>query len=39
MFYASDATGEFSRYRWSVNSGSARTYAVSDRPISAARVV
>jgi len=38
MFYASDATGEFSRYRWSVNTGAARTYPVSDRPISAARV-
>lgn len=39
MFYASDTTGEFSRYRWSVNSSSAKTYAVADRPISAARVV
>ncbi|MCC8244017.1 hypothetical protein [Saccharothrix luteola] len=39
MFYASDATGEFSRYRWSVNTSSARTFPVSDRPVSAARVV
>ncbi|MCY0943369.1 LamG domain-containing protein [Streptomyces antarcticus] len=39
MFYASNATGEFSAYRWSVNSGSDKTYATSARPISAARVV
>jgi hypothetical protein len=39
MFYASDATGEFCRYRWSVNTGAAKTYPVSDRPISAARVI
>ncbi|MER6122689.1 LamG domain-containing protein [Streptomyces sp. NPDC001795] len=39
MFYAADDTGEFSRYRWSVNSGSAKTYTVTDRPIAAARVV
>jgi len=38
MFYASDSTGEFSRYRWSVNSGSEFTYPISARPISAARV-
>lgn len=39
MFYASNATGEFSAYRWSVNSGSDKTYTTSVRPISAARVV
>ncbi|WP_449486751.1 hypothetical protein [Streptomyces avidinii] len=39
MFYASNATGEFSAYRWSVNSGPDRTYTTSVRPISAARVV
>ncbi|MFF5186275.1 LamG domain-containing protein [Streptomyces sp. NPDC000345] len=40
MFYASDATGEFSRYRWSVNSSkSTNTWSVSDRPVSAARIV
>ena len=39
MFYAADATGEFSRYRWSVNTSSAKTYTVAQRPISAARVV
>ncbi|MFC3572756.1 LamG domain-containing protein [Streptomyces yaanensis] len=39
MFYASDSTGEFSRYRWSVNTGSAKTYTVADRPIAAARIV
>ncbi|KAB1145717.1 LamG domain-containing protein [Streptomyces luteolifulvus] len=39
MFYAADATGEFSRYRWSVNTGAAKTYTVAQRPISAARVV
>src|SRR6266536_1257255 len=39
MCYASDATGEFSRYRWSVNTGSAGTHTVSERPVSAARVV
>jgi hypothetical protein len=39
MFYASDATGEFSRYRWSVNTGSTGTHRVADRPIAAARVV
>ncbi|MEU4241530.1 LamG domain-containing protein [Actinoplanes sp. NPDC026619] len=39
MFYASTATGLFSRYRWSVNSGSAYTHTVATRPIAAARVV
>ncbi|MFI7497122.1 LamG domain-containing protein [Streptomyces sp. NPDC049687] len=40
MFYASDATGEFSRYRWSVNSAkSTNTWPVSERPIAAARIV
>jgi hypothetical protein len=39
MFYASDATGGFSRYRWSVNTSSAGTFAVAQRPVSAARVV
>ncbi|WP_241741087.1 hypothetical protein [Streptomyces sp. L2] len=41
MFYASDATGEFSRYRWSVNTSktTAQTLTVADRPIAAARVV
>ncbi|MBN0045988.1 LamG domain-containing protein [Streptomyces actuosus] len=41
MFYASDATGEFSRYRWSVNTGrtTAEKLTVADRPIAAARVV
>ncbi|MFE2886701.1 LamG domain-containing protein [Streptomyces sp. NPDC059272] len=39
MFYASDATGEFSRYRWSVNSSkSTGTYDVTARPVAAARV-
>jgi hypothetical protein len=39
MFYASAATGAFTRYRWSVNSSSAHTYTVAERPIAAARVV
>ncbi|MEV6597648.1 LamG domain-containing protein [Actinoplanes sp. NPDC051346] len=39
MFYASDSTGEFSRYRWSVNTSEARTYPISKRPISAARLL
>ncbi|SDY85094.1 hypothetical protein SAMN05421504_107177 [Amycolatopsis xylanica] len=38
MFYASNATGRFTRYRWSVNSSSTRTYTVAQRPIVAARV-
>ncbi|HEX6346775.1 hypothetical protein [Umezawaea sp.] len=36
MFYASDATGGFSRYRWSVNSSASRT--TLERPIVAVRV-
>ncbi|MFB9737286.1 hypothetical protein ACFQE4_12035 [Streptomyces thermocoprophilus] len=41
MFYASDATGEFSRYRWSVNTSksTAEGLTVASRPIAAARVV
>ncbi|MEU9383428.1 LamG domain-containing protein [Streptomyces sp. NPDC048279] len=40
MFYAADATGAFSRYRWSVNSSaSTGTHPVTDRPVAAARVV
>jgi hypothetical protein len=39
MFYASDTTGEFSRYRWSVNSAkTGGTYDVTERPVGAARV-
>ncbi|WP_405858316.1 LamG domain-containing protein [Streptomyces sp. NBC_01515] len=39
MFYASDTTGEFSRYRWSVNSSKkSGTYDVTARPVAAARV-
>jgi hypothetical protein len=38
MFYASDATGEFTRYRWSVNTSSSGTYTVAQRPVSAARI-
>jgi hypothetical protein len=39
VLYASTSTGVFSRYRWSVNSSSANTYTVSQRPIAAARFV
>jgi hypothetical protein len=39
MFYADDATGVFSRYRWSVNTGPARTHTTAGRPITAVRVV
>ncbi|EWM19262.1 hypothetical protein [Kutzneria sp. 744] len=39
MFYASELTGEFTRYRWSVNSGSAGVFGVEERPVSAARVI
>ncbi|MHC3468648.1 LamG domain-containing protein [Streptomyces sp. 7R007] len=40
MFYASDATGEFTRYRWSVNSSKTTgTYDVTARPVAAARLV
>ncbi|WP_426569705.1 LamG domain-containing protein [Streptomyces canus] len=38
MFYASNATGEFSRYRWSVNTAKASAHPVADRPIAAARI-
>ncbi|MBB5957503.1 hypothetical protein FHS29_004098 [Saccharothrix tamanrassetensis] len=38
MFYASDETGEFTRYRWSVNTSSTATYTVAQRPTSAARI-
>lgn len=38
MFYAANTTGAFTRYRWSVNSGSANTFPVSQRPIAAARI-
>lgn len=39
MFYASDATGEFSRYRWSVNTAKSSAHPVTTRPIAAARIV
>ncbi|MFE7674440.1 LamG domain-containing protein [Streptomyces albidoflavus] len=41
MFYASNATGEFSRYRYSVNTSkaAAESLTVAARPIAAARVV
>src|SRR4051812_17300851 len=39
MFYASAATGLFTRYRWSVNASSEHTHTVAGRPIAAARVV
>ncbi|WP_158846546.1 twin-arginine translocation signal domain-containing protein [Saccharothrix deserti] len=38
MFYASDTTGEFARYRWSVNTSSAGTFTMAQRPVSAARI-
>jgi hypothetical protein len=38
MFYASESTGAFTRYRWSVNTASAGTYTVAQRPVSAVRV-
>ncbi|MFJ3230402.1 LamG domain-containing protein [Streptomyces sp. NPDC086787] len=38
MFYADNTTGEFSRYRWSVNSGASNTYPQSRRPVAAARI-
>ncbi|SMD23559.1 hypothetical protein [Kibdelosporangium aridum] len=37
MFYVSDSTGAFTRYRWSVNTSSTGTYTVAQRPIAAAR--
>ncbi|MFD5634859.1 LamG domain-containing protein [Streptomyces sp. NPDC127077] len=39
MFYASNTTGEFSRYRWSVNTAKENARPVSTWPIAAARVV
>jgi hypothetical protein len=39
MFYASSATGAFTRYRWSVNSSAANTFTVAQRLIAAVRVV
>ena len=39
MFYAASDTGEVSRYRWSVNTGSAGTYTVAQRPVTAVRIV
>ncbi|MEU5690243.1 twin-arginine translocation signal domain-containing protein [Actinosynnema sp. NPDC020468] len=39
MFYASDATGGFTRYRWSVNTSSPGAYTEAQRPVAAARVV
>jgi hypothetical protein len=39
MFYASDATGGFARYRWSVNTSSAGTFTTGERPVAAARVI
>ncbi|MGW0707641.1 LamG domain-containing protein [Streptomyces sp. NPDC002643] len=38
MFYASDTTGAFSRYRWS-SYGASEDHTVAERPIAAARVV
>jgi hypothetical protein len=37
MVYADNTSGEFSRYRWSVNSGT--SYTPDKRPIAAARIV
>ncbi|MET0132518.1 MAG: hypothetical protein ABW215_02885 [Kibdelosporangium sp.] len=37
MFYVSNASGTFTRYRWSVNTSSTATYTVAQRPIAAAR--
>ncbi|AHH98407.1 hypothetical protein GCM10010174_69330 [Kutzneria viridogrisea] len=39
MFYADNATGRFSGYRWSVNSAAATIHPVTERPIAAARVL
>ncbi|MBP2333963.1 hypothetical protein [Saccharothrix coeruleofusca] len=39
MFYAADRTGEFARYRWSVNTASTGAHTTEQRPIAAARVV
>nr|CEL14753.1 unknown [Kibdelosporangium sp. MJ126-NF4]CTQ96617.1 unknown [Kibdelosporangium sp. MJ126-NF4] len=37
MFYASNSTDVFTRYRWSVNTSSSGTYTIAQRPIAAAR--
>ena len=39
MFYADRRTGEFTRYRWSVNTSSTGAFPVTDRPIAAARIL
>ncbi|MGQ4349210.1 LamG domain-containing protein [Streptomyces sp. SAS_275] len=39
MFYASNTTGEFSRYRWSVNVAKENARPASSWPIAAARIV
>ncbi|MFF3843813.1 LamG domain-containing protein [Streptomyces sp. NPDC002328] len=39
MFYASQGTGEFSRYRWSVNTHKDDAHPVAERPLAAARIV
>ncbi|KQX81958.1 LamG domain-containing protein [Streptomyces sp. Root1310] len=39
MFYAAGTTGEFSRYRWSVNTARDKAYPVTSRPVTAARIV
>jgi hypothetical protein len=38
MFYGANGGGAFTRYRWSVNSSSANTFTVAQRPIVAVRV-
>ncbi|MEU4802946.1 hypothetical protein [Actinosynnema sp. NPDC023587] len=38
MFYASDETGGFTRYRWSVNTSSGGIHPIDRRPVSAARI-
>ncbi|RKT52875.1 hypothetical protein [Saccharothrix australiensis] len=38
MFYASDTTGEFTRYRWSVNTSSSGAHPLDRRPVAAARI-
>jgi hypothetical protein len=38
MFFYADAAGGFAGYRWSVNSGTANTYSVAARPITAVRL-
>ncbi|MFI5791792.1 hypothetical protein [Streptomyces sp. NPDC051677] len=39
QFYASTATGEFSRCRWSVTTDRDGSHPVSARPLAAARIV